>query len=61
SELVTAAALRNSLPDFLAQQRDTAIFKKFMRERIEPTNCAQLRLAGYPRSRYSQVTLYEWF
>ena len=40
------AALRNSLPDFLAQQRDTSLFKKFIRERIEPANCAPLRLAG---------------
>jgi hypothetical protein len=46
SELVTAAALRNSLPDFLAQQRDTSLLKKFIRERIEPENCAPLRLAG---------------
>jgi hypothetical protein len=46
SELVTAAALRNSLPDFLAQQRDTSLFKKFIRERIEPANCSPLRLAG---------------
>jgi hypothetical protein len=46
SELVTAAALRHSLPDFLAQQRNPSLFIKFLRERIEPANCAPLRLAG---------------
>jgi hypothetical protein len=54
SELVTAAAPRNSLPDFLARQRETSIFKEFMHERIEPANCALLRLAGQRGSRYFQ-------
>jgi hypothetical protein len=46
SELVTAAALRNALPDFLAQQPDRSLFNKFLRECIEPANLAPLRLAG---------------
>jgi hypothetical protein len=46
SELVTAAALRRSLPDFLAQRGNPSSFTKFLRERIEPANCAPLRLAG---------------
>jgi hypothetical protein len=46
SELATAAALRNSLPDFLAHQRNGSLFKKFLRERIETPNFAPLRFAG---------------
>ena len=46
SEFVTAAALRNSLPDFLAQRQTDSQFKKFLQERIDPGNYEALRLAG---------------
>ena len=46
SEFVTAAALRNSLPDFLAERQTVPLFKKFLRENIDPGNYAALRLAG---------------
>ena len=46
SEFVTAAALRNSLPDFLAERQTDSIFKKFLQERIDLGNYEALRLAG---------------
>jgi hypothetical protein len=46
SELVTAAALRNEPPHFLAQRREVCIFQKFLRERLEPTQSSPLRQAG---------------
>jgi hypothetical protein len=46
SEFVTAAALRNSLPDFLAQRHTAPLFKKFLQERIDAGNYEALRLAG---------------
>jgi len=46
SELVTAAALRNSLPDFLAERHSVPLFKKFLQERIDADNYEALRLTG---------------
>ena len=46
SELVTAAALRHSLPDFLAERQTVPSFKKFLRENIDTGNYKSLRLAG---------------
>lgn len=46
SELVTAAALRHSLPDFLAQRGEACSFQKFLRERLEPPPSCPLRLTG---------------
>jgi len=46
SEFVIAAALRNSLPDFLAERQTVPLFKKFLRENIDAGNYAALRLAG---------------
>jgi len=46
SELVTAAALRNSLPDFLTQRAEVCSFQKFLREHLEPTQSPALRLSG---------------
>ena len=46
SEFVTAAALRNSLPEFLVQPHTAPLFKKFLQQRIDPGNYEALRLAG---------------
>jgi hypothetical protein len=46
SELVTAAALRNSLPNFLLERETAPLFKKFLHERIDTANYEALRLAG---------------
>ena len=46
SEFVTATALRNSLPHFLAQRDTHTLFKKFLHERIDVDNYHALRLAG---------------
>ncbi len=46
SELVTAAALRNSLPDFLADCHSAPLFKKFLQERFDVDNYEALRLTG---------------
>jgi len=46
SELVTAAALQNSLPVFLAQRQTVPLFKKFLREHIDIDNYRAPRLAG---------------
>ena len=46
SELVTACALRNTLPEFLAGSKETLAFTKFIMERID-LNCFEgLRLTG---------------
>ncbi|MGH8567269.1 MAG: hypothetical protein ACREXU_04445 [Gammaproteobacteria bacterium] len=45
-ELVTAAAARNALPEFLADPDYCPIFKKFLRDRLDPTRYEPLRLAG---------------
>jgi hypothetical protein len=46
SELVTAAALRNSLPHFLLASSATSIFTKFLHDNIDPAHAKPLRLAG---------------
>jgi hypothetical protein len=46
SELVTATALRHSLPDFLAHRGEACSFQKFLRERLEPIPSCPLRLTG---------------
>jgi hypothetical protein len=46
SELVTAAALRNALPDFLAQRAEDCSLQKFLRERLEPAHSEALLLTG---------------
>ena len=45
SELVTASALRNTLPQFLADSEEEAIFEKFLLERIDLERTEGLRLA----------------
>lgn len=46
SELVVAAALRNTLPDFLARSGPAAMLRKFLRDRIDLNRAEGLRLAG---------------
>jgi hypothetical protein len=46
SELVTATALRNSLPNFLLERQTAPLFKKFLHERIDTSNYEAWRLAG---------------
>ena len=46
SEFVTTAALRNSLPDFLAERHTAPLFKKFLQERIDTGNYEALCLTG---------------
>lgn len=46
SELVTAAALRNTYPEFLSHPTSNSILKKFLRERLDPAHCAPWRLAA---------------
>ena len=46
SEFVTATALRNSLPQFLAQPHTAPLFKKFLQQRIDVGNYEALRLTG---------------
>ncbi len=46
SEFVTAAALRNSLPEFLTERDTAPLFKKFLQQRIDVGNYEALRLAG---------------
>jgi hypothetical protein len=50
SELVTAAALRNSLPDFLVASSATSIFTKFLHD-----NKDRREADRSPTNRYSQV------
>lgn len=46
SELVTATALRNTLPEFLANPHHDSTFKKFLRENTDAENYSELRLTG---------------
>ena len=46
SELVTATALRNTLPDFLLDSSAASIFTKFLRANIDPAHARPLRLSG---------------
>ncbi len=46
SEFVTRAALRQALPEFLAQRHSVPAFKQFLRENIDLGNYEALRLAG---------------
>lgn len=46
SELVTAVALRNTLPEFLANPHHDSIFKKFLRENTDAQNYSELRFTG---------------
>ena len=46
SELVTAAALRNSLPDFLLDRCTASIFTIFLRANIDPDHARPFRLSG---------------
>ncbi len=46
SELVVMTALRYSLPEFLARSAPTAMFTKFLRDRLDLNRAEGLRLAG---------------
>jgi hypothetical protein len=46
SERVVAAALRNTLPDFLADEAADPILAKFLRDRLDLTKSAAVRLAA---------------
>ncbi|EQD66841.1 hypothetical protein B2A_00973, partial [mine drainage metagenome] len=46
SELVVAAAMRNALPEYLADSPKTSQLQKFLRSRIDPELSEPLRLAG---------------
>ena len=46
SELVTAIALRNTLPQFLLESSAASIFTKFVRGNIDPDHARPLRLSG---------------
>ena len=46
SEQVVAVALRNTLPEFLAAPAQTAIFVKFLRERIDLARTEGIRLVA---------------
>jgi hypothetical protein len=46
AELVTAIALRNTLPDFLLDSSAASIFTKFLRDNIDPDHARPLRLSG---------------
>ena len=46
SELVTAIALRNTLPEFLADAPDTSILAKFLRDRIDLDRTEGIRLVA---------------
>ena len=46
SELVAAAALRNALPEFLADSANSSNLQKFLRSHIDPELSQPLRLAG---------------
>ena len=46
SELVTAVALRNSLPEFIAQRHIAPIFNKFLQQNIDIDNYEEIRLTG---------------
>ena len=46
SEQVAAIALRNTLPEFLADNESASIFTKFLRDRIDPTRAERMRLVA---------------
>ena len=46
SELVTAIALRNTLPEFLADSAETSILTKFLRDRIDLERTEGIRLVA---------------
>lgn len=46
SEMVTAIALRNTLPEFLADTTEGENFKKFIRKRIDPDRAEGIRLTA---------------
>ena len=46
SEQVTAIALRNTIPDFLADDENASIWTKFLRERIDLERMEGLRLVA---------------
>ncbi len=46
SEFVTATALANSLPQFIAQRQTESMFKKFLRQNMDQGRYEALRLAG---------------
>jgi len=46
SELVTAIALRNTLPEFLLESSAASIFTIFLRANIDPDHARPLRLSG---------------
>jgi hypothetical protein len=48
SELVCAAALRNTLPDFLIAGSDSGIFAKFITDRLDTTRSEGFRLTADP-------------
>lgn len=44
SEQVTAIAMRNTLPEFIADSKESTIFTKFLRERIDVSRAEGLRM-----------------
>jgi hypothetical protein len=46
SEMVTACALRNTLPEFLADSPADFTFTKFLRDRLDPNQCAPWKIAA---------------
>ena len=46
SELVTAIALRNTLPRFLLESSAASIFTRFVLDRVDPDHAKPLRLSG---------------
>ncbi len=46
SELVTAIALRNTLPQFMLSSSAASIFTKYLRANLDPNHAAPLRLSG---------------
>jgi len=48
SELVCAAALRNTLPDFLIARSNTVIFAKFITDRLDTSRVEGFRLSAGP-------------
>jgi hypothetical protein len=46
SELVTMSALKNTLPEFIIESGPAPLFRKFLRQRIDPDRAEGLRLSG---------------
>jgi len=57
SELVTLAALRNSLPGLLTERHTVPLFKEFPQERIDAGDYEALRRTGQCRVEYSQLII----